>query len=87
MQFTSRLFVIANVHLYSFKGSVASFYDINSVKISPLYTEKKNESNSSFLQIPFLITNIYLEEKKDVSCWALFLDIEVSTECSLLRVF
>ena len=30
---------------------------------------EKNESNLSFLQIPFLVTNICLEEKKDViSC-------------------
>ena len=41
LQFTSRLFVIAKVHLYYFKGAVASFHDINSVKISQLYTEKK----------------------------------------------
>ena len=27
---------------------------------------EKNESILSFLQIPFLVTNIYLKEKKDV---------------------
>ena len=42
-------------------------------------------SNLSFLQIPFLVTNIYLEEKKDVISCALILDIEVSTK--FLRVF
>ena len=46
-----------------------SFGDINSVKVSLLYTEKKNKSNISFLQIRFLvITNINLEEKKDIIC-------------------
>ena len=35
---TSRLSVIAQVHL--FKGAVASSCDVNSIKISLLYTEE-----------------------------------------------
>ena len=43
ISFTSRLFVIAKVDLYYFNGAVASFYDINSVKISLLYSTPRKK--------------------------------------------
>ena len=62
-----------------------SICHINSVEISllRLYT-RKIEWNLSFLQIPFLVTNINLEENKDVICrvplfghWGLHLVLRV----------
>ena len=62
-----------------FKGAVASFCDVISVKISLLYTKKKVNQICRFCNFFSLITNI-MEEKKDVTCWATLSNIEVSNK-------
>ena len=51
-------------------SAVASFVILNSPR--DVVHRETNESNLLFLKIPFLVTNINLEEKQDMICWATF---------------
>ena len=52
-------------------SAVASFVILNSPR--DVVHREKNESNLSFLKIPFLVSNTNLEEKQDMIRWATFI--------------
>ena len=61
----------ANFEAFRISLPVASFVILKSPR--DVVHGETNESNLSFLKIPFLVTNINLEEKQDMIRWATFI--------------